>query len=76
MLRSDFSLNTLKERTYVVLSILLTRENGNNGTKNTRKKAAPPNKQKGEKKERNTCGYRGACISKDGWTRVAASTKA
>ena len=47
-------------KTYDVLSI--QRENGN-GTKNTRKKRhLQINKRK---KERNTCGYRGACISKD-----------
>ena len=38
----------------------------NGGIKITRKKR---HKQEGKKIERNTCGYRGACISKDDWTK-------
>ena len=59
--------NTIrKERAYDVLSI--QRENGN-GTTTYSEKATSPNKQKEKKKERNTCGYRGACIWKDDSTK-------
>ena len=58
--------NTIrKERTFGVLSI--QRENGN-GTNKYSEKVRFSYKQT-EKKERNTCGYRGACISKDDWTK-------
>ena len=54
-----------KEITYEGLSIR-QRESGN-GTKNTREKRHLQLNTR--KKKRNTCGYRGACISKDDWTR-------
>ena len=63
--RFFFRINTIrKEKSYDVLSV--QRENAN-GTKNIRKKRhLKINKRE---KERNMCGNRGACVSKNDWTK-------
>ena len=61
-----------KERTTDVRVLSIQRESG----KNTRKKRhlqinkkKKKKKKRKKKKERNTCGYRNDCISKDDWTK-------